>query len=391
MAATLAFSDVQAALRIMYDDSDVDQTLKTHPLLAMMDREEDFHDQTYRLPVKTGNPQGVATTLSAAQTNASATAPTAFDLTKVSLYHCPKIAGELVEAAQSGGAEKFLRDTANIIDAAKAEVMNAMGRNVYRASAGVFSQVSSGTSSPITVDYPQDLYEIEVGMIIAASANADMSSPRSGTGTITAVDKDAGTITYSGTITSLAVDDYLAVSGQTAVASGLLGWAPSSAPASTTFFGVNRTTSPYLAGRRINATAMAPEEVWAKVHAEMLGMAERPDVFFCNPVDLANFEVGISQQKQIINSRKYDFGFEALKVYGTDLVPDPDCPRGYAFGVALDTWKCYSLGAAPKVLDADGNVLLRISNADDYEARIGARFQFGTKAPYALMNIQLPV
>lgn len=389
MAATLAFSDVQAALRVMYDDSDVDQTLKTHPLLAMIDRVEDFHDQTYRLPVKVGNPQGVATTLSAAQSNASATTPKAFDLTKVNLYHTPKIAGELVEAAASGGAERFLKDTANIIDAAKAEVMNAMGRNVYRASAGVFSQVSSGTSSPITVDYPQDLYEIEVGMIIAASPNADMSSARSGTGTVTAVDKDAGTITYSGTITSLAVDDYLAVSGQTAVASGLLGWSPSSAPASTSFFGVDRTTSPYLAGRRINASQMAPEEVWAKINAEIIGMAERPDVFFINPTDLANFETGISGQRQI-TGRKYDFGFDALTMYGRDIVPDPDCPRGYAFGVALDTFKCYSLGAAPKVLDSDGNVLLRISNADDYEARVGARFNFGTKAPYALMTCTLP-
>jgi hypothetical protein len=389
MAATLAFSDVQAALRIMYDDSDVDQTLKTHPLLAMMEREENFHDQYCRLPVKLGNPQGVATTLSAAQTNASATAPTAFDLTKVNLYNTPKIAGELVEAAMSGGAEKFLKSTANIVDAAKAEVMNAMGRNVYRASAGVFSQVSSGTASPITVTYPQDLYEIEVGMIITASANADMSSPRSGTGTVTAVDKDAGTITYSGTITSIAPADYVAVSGQTAVASGLLGWSPSSAPASTSFFGVNRTTSPYLAGRRVNASQMAPEEVWAQTNAVITTMAERPDCFFINPSDLANFETGISGQRQI-TSRKYDFGFDALTVYGKDLVPDPDCPRGYAFGVPLDTWKCYSLGAAPKVLDIDGNVLLRISNADDYEARVGARFNFGTVAPYSLVTITLP-
>jgi hypothetical protein len=389
MAATLAFSDVQAALRIMYDDSDVDQTLKTHPLLAMLDREENFHDQTCRLPVKLGNPQGVATTLAVAQSQALATAPTAFDLTKVNLYHTPKIAGELVEAAASGGAERFLKDTANIIDAAKAEVMNAMGRNAYRALAGVFSQVSAGTSSPVTVTYPQDLYEIEVNQTIVFSPNADMSSPRSTVAVVTAVDKDAGTITYSGTVTALAVGDYIAVSGQTAVASGLLGWSPTSAPASTSFFGVNRTTSPYLAGRRINASQMAPEEVWAKVNAEIIGMAERPDCFFINPTDLANFEVGISGQRQI-QSRKYDFGFDALTMYGRDIIPDPDCPRGYAFGVPLDTFKLYSLGAAPKVLDSDGNVLLRISNADDYEARVGARFQFGTKAPYALMTITLP-
>ena len=68
-------------------------------------------------------------------------------------------------------------------------------------------------------------------------------------GTITAIDRDAGTVTFSGTITSLAATDYIAVSGQTAVASGLAAWAPSSAPSSP-------SSSPVKAP--INAAARDP-------------------------------------------------------------------------------------------------------------------------------------
>lgn len=390
MAATLSYSDVDDALAVMYADNDTDQALRAHPLLGMIDRDETFHDPTMRIPVKVVNPVGVATSLATAQSNAAAGIPYAFNLTRVSLYMAPKIAGELVEAAKIGGAEKFLRQAANIIDGAKDSVTQAMGLSGYRDSSGAFSTVSSGTSSPITLAYAEDTFPLEVGMVIAASPNSDMSSARSGTGTITAIDRDAGTVTYTGTITSLAVGDYIAVSGQTAIASGLGAWAPASAPSSTAFFGLDRTANDRLAGRRVNASTCAAEEVFARVNAVTSTLPIQPDAFFMNPQDLANFETALASQKVVVNSRKYDMGWDALSAYGTKIVPDGDCPRGVCFGVPLDHWKLYSLGPAPKVLQADGNVLLRISNADDYEARIGARYNFGCSAPNAIVRVSLP-
>jgi hypothetical protein len=390
MAATLAYTDVDDALRVMYADNDIDQALRAHPLLAMVERDETFHDPTLRIPVKVVNPLGVATSLSTAQSNAAAGVPYAFNLTRVSLYAAPKIAGELVEAAKNGGAEKFLRQAANIIDGAKDSVTQSMGSSLYRSSSGALSTVASGTASPITLAYAEDTFPLEIGMVIAASANADMSSPRSGTGTITAIDRDAGTVTYSGTITSIAPADYIAVSGQTAVASGLAAWAPAAAPSATSFFGVDRTANDRLAGRRVNCTTCAAEETFAKVNAVVTTLPIQPDVFFINPQDLANFETALAGQRQIVNSRKYDMGFEALSAYGVKIIPDGDCPRGTAFGVPMDHWKLYSLGPAPKVLDGDGNIMMRISNADDYESRIGARYNTASDAPNALINVALP-
>lgn len=392
MAANLAFSDVQDALKVMCDDSSIDQAVKNHPHLAMIDREEDFYEYKRKLPCHVGNPQGVSTSFATAQTNATSQKPYTFELTKVSLYAAPQIGGEAVEAAQSGNIATFLKDTANIVDRVKETMIGHIGMSGFRSAAGVVGRNSSGTASPITLTFPEDTHCLEIGMIITASPNADMSSPRTGTGTITAIARDTGIVTFSGTITSLAATDYIAVSGLTAGASGLPGWAPSSAPGATTFFGIDRTAHERLAGRRVDCTTTGPEECWGKVNAVVQTMAVKPDVFFLNPMDLAGFETAVAGQKVVdgIKGRKYDFGFDYLLAYGRKLVGDPDCPRGYAFGVPLDHWKMYSAGPAPKVLDADGNVLLRLATADDYEARVGARYNFGTVTPFGLISVALP-
>jgi hypothetical protein len=47
----------------------------------------------------------------------------------------------------------------------------------------------------------------------------------------------------------------------------------------------------------------------------------------------------------------------------------------------LDMWKLYSLGKAPKILDADGLKMLRESDADAVQVRVGYYAQVGCRAP----------
>ena len=44
-------------------------------------------------------------------------------------------------------------------------------------------------------------------------------------------------------------------------------------------------------------------------------------------------------------------------------------------------WKLYSLGPAPKMLELDGLPMLRLSDDDAYEGRIGYYANLGTTAP----------
>lgn len=388
MAATLAMTDVNASLRVLYEDTNDDPVMKVHKLYQWMDEETDFAEYYKRLPVKTNNPRGTSNTLTGAQAATVAATAAAFNLTKIELFDTPKIEMALIEGA-AVSPDKFFKKITDIIDGSKQTQMDVIGRGAYRAPAGVFTRASNVAAAVVTAAYPQDLYSIEVGDIVTASANADMSSPRSGTGTVSVVDKIGGTFTYTGTITSVGTTDYFAISGVTSGATGLLGWSPASTAVTDTLFGQGRTGVPYLTGRYLNLTLESADGVWARIHSLMESMPFKPTVFFANNEDIANFEISSSGKRQITGNR-YDFGFESLTAYGMDIVADADCPRGYVFGVH-PSFKRHSLGAVPKICDADGNTLLRLATADACEARIISRYQQGTDMPYALITAAVPV
>lgn len=394
MASTLANSDLNTALRVLYEDNSTDPTMKVHKLFAWMDQETDWVDNEKRLPVKTGNHRGTRTTYALAAAATVAATAGGFTLTKVELFDTPKVAMALVEGAMSSQADRFFKMITDVIDQAKNSQMDVLGRNVYRSQYGVFSRVTSGTSTPITVGdgtgvvYAQDIYSVEVGDVFTASPNADMSSPRSGVGTITAVDKVGGTITYTGTITSLAVGDYLAIDGAVAVAAGLLTWSPNTNSVSDTLFGLVRTGKTYTHGRYLNLINESADGVFERVASQMQFMATKPSIFAANPEDMANFKIA-SASKRTITGNKYDFGMEVTEVCGLSVLEDPDCPRGYMFGVPKG-YKIHSLGAVPKVVDADGLTLLRIA-ADSCEARIVSRFQCAPDDPSSILTVAVPV
>lgn len=394
MAATLAMTDVNASLRVLYEDNSNDAMAKVHKLYQWMDEETNFAEYYWRLPVMTNNPRGTANTLAAAQANTVAATTAAFNLTKVELFDTPKIEMALIEGA-AVSPDSFFKKITNIIDGSKKTQLDVIGRGGYRAPAGVFTRATGVAAAVVTAAYPQDLYSIEIGDIVTASANADMSSPRAGTGTVSVVDKIGGTFTYTGTITSVGTTDYFAVASVVATptavntATGLLGWSPASTAVTDTLFGQARTGIPYVTGRYLNLTLESADGVWARINSLMEMMPFKPTVFFANPEDIANFEISSSGKRQITGNR-YDFGFESLTAYGMDIVADGDCPRGYVFG-AHPSFKRYSLGAVPKICDADGNTLLRLATADACEARIISRYQQGTDMPFALITAAVPV
>jgi len=47
----------------------------------------------------------------------------------------------------------------------------------------------------------------------------------------------------------------------------------------------------------------------------------------------------------------------------------------------MDTWTLNSLGAAPHILDLDGNRMLREANNDAYEVRVGFYGNLSCNAP----------
>lgn len=391
MATSLSFTDIEVALREGYQDTGLDLLAKEHPLLGLINSDTKFTETKKRVPIKYGNPQGASPVFATAQTNAYAAKVDAFEVTHKNIYQVANIEGRLIEQAAMGDGEKFLDEVCGILDSSLVEVTKRIALSAYRGGGAAIGTVGSGTSSPITMANIEEVDALEIGMVIAANDTNNATSMRSGTGTITAINYDTGVVTYTGTITSLAVGDFIFVEGFAgAGADGLEGWCPATAPTSTEFYGVDRSTNTRLGGVRLDASTMTPEEVFARANARGARLPKKPDVWMIHPTDLANMEINLSSQKTVVDSRSYEFGFEGLMAYGSKIVPDSDCQRGVMWGVPLDHFTVGSLGELPKILNADGNNILRAASSDAYEGRVGGRYNFWSDAPGLIMRVALP-
>jgi hypothetical protein len=388
-----AFNDVTKELYPSGLDKEL--VMKRCPLLSMMDQRMDFYHRWLHIPIRYKLPQGASNTAADAYTNESASGYDAFQVTRVNTFGFWKIAGEVVDASAAGNDAVFVDSVKAEMDGMLETMSQKLGANVYRSTSGSVATVGSGTSSPITLANVEDIYYFEVGKVITANDSDDATTPRSGSGTITNINEDTGVITYTGTITSLTVGDYLFVDGDEATAgAGLSAWVPSSAPGATSFFGVDRSVhTSRLGGVRFDASGYTMEEVpiRARARAARGPSGFRPDYWFINPTDMADFEVAKEGQKFITSAQNYSFGIEGMQAYGCKFIEDPNCQVGTMWGIDMSAWKWATMGDAPRLFNADGLDFIRSgSGTDFYEGQMVARHNWYSDAPGRIIRVTLP-
>lgn len=316
-------------------------------------------------------------------------------------YSLASITNEVLEASK-GNANAFMEAATVEIDGAIQSATRSLAIALYGTGSGSIGQVanSSFSTTVLQLSSPDDVTNFEVGMKLVTSATDGGGSVRSGTLTIVGVDRDLGTVTMSGNLSSgisaIAQNDYIFVEGDyDAKVKGLRAWVPDSAPGATSFFGVNRTADvTRLGGIRFDASAMPIEEGLIAASSRVAREGGKPTHCFMNYSDFADLEKALGSKVQYVDLKvNADIGFRGMTINGPrgpiKVIPDQNCPAGRAFMLQLDTWKLYSLGKAPKILDADGMKMLRESNADAVEVRVGYYAQLGSRAPGWNCNIKL--
>lgn len=315
-------------------------------------------------------------------------------MTRVSDYALASITNETLEASK-GNANAFMEAATSEIDGAIMSAARSLAISLYRSKSGSTGQVGSFTVSTITLLDPETVTNYEVDQKIVASATDGGGTVRAGVATLTAVDRDSGVLTYSGTITGLANNDYLFMEGDyDSKISGLLSWLPSTSPTNTPFFSVDRSTDPTrLAGIRFDGSSMPIEEALISAASRVAREGGSPDVVFMSYSKYAELEKALSAKVVIQIDVNPQIGFRAMQINGPKgplkIVADQNCPSDRAFMLQMDAWKLYSLGKAPKILDSDGLKMLRESSADAVEVRVGYYAQLGCVAPGWNANIRL--
>lgn len=389
--AALSITDLTDALKELYPDGmDEQMVFKNHPMLGMLNRRRDFGGRYLHVPIRYGKPQKRSHTFAKVQASNANSKYEAFQVTRVNDYGSGEISGEAADAAKMGDATIFIDAVKGESEGAMSSLGDNLGKEAYRGTSGSRGRVGTGTATPITLLNVEDIYYWEVGMSFTANDTDDTASPRAGTGVVTGIDEDTATIVYTGTITSLAVNDFLFIDGDEGLAAaGLDAWVPATAPSATLFFAVDRTASTRLSGIRFPGSGFAPEEVFVRARARASRSSCRPDYYFMNPKDMANFEVALSGQRET-DTNTYDMGFEYVRAYGIKIVDDPDCPVGVAWGITMEAFGWATMGDAPRVINNDSLELLRSATADAYEMRVVARHNFYSDAPGLIMRIALP-
>jgi hypothetical protein len=391
--AILDTTALSAVLKTQYTQSKVNSLVYPESLLfSMLKKRTDFYGKNKVVAFHYGNPQGRGADFATGLANVSTSKYSAVTVTRAKDYAFGQVDGEAVDAAKN--------DAGALLTALKKEIDNAFytaGRSVsvalFKNGGGARGQISTGStvgSPTITLANVNDVVNFEVGMVLnVASTDGTSGAKRTGTVTLTGVDRDAGTLTASGNwtagIAAAAAGDFIFQNGDfeatKSLLTGLAGWIPATAPTSgDNFFGLDRSADPVrLAGVRYTAGAGGPiEETLIQCAARLAREGATPDAAVMNPMDVANLVVALGSKVIYDRAESVDapeFGFKVPVIVGPKgpikIVSDLNCPQGKGWMLTLKTWSFETLLGAPRILNLDGNDMRASATSDSYVFRIG--------------------
>lgn len=369
-------------------------------------------------PIMTALPGGGSSTFATAVSNAqnNVSAYKNFNVTRKSHYRIAKVDNQAIEATATGDEDAFESAFDEFDNGIEAEG-NYINFRFFRTQAGEVGQlrgdVNTATTSMAFVDI-SSMWGIRAGEALVASQTLGGALRNTGTTMIVAtVNRVNGTFTttVAGTtaITGLAALDFVYLNGDIPVAggnlavSGLADWVPDTAPTSTLFYNVDRTSeADYLGGIRIDGTdGRSIANLLVDAVAAVDNIGGDPDVVWMNPITFGTMSKQLEGKWVITSAVGYDgkkmatVGFEGFRVNlnGKNLTiyTDRCCPTKRIYVLTWSTWCMFSAGPAPNFLQKRAGSIIKVSEGNDgYEARIGEYLNFSCKAPGYNCVILLP-
>lgn len=398
--ASLDVSTVTAVLKEVYPNG-LPKSLvyKNAPLLAVLpkDTEANGYGKQIHVPIRYGDPQGRSANFTKGRTAMTPSKFKAFDVTLVNDYGFCQVDGEVVDRMKTDRGS-FIRAMKPEIDSALRQLRNSLVHALYRNGGGAIGRLNSTTPTGVTtatLATTSDIRFFSPGQILGASAaDGTSGAQRAGTVTVSSVNRNTGVITASANwdtgIAAIAGNDYLFVDGDFgAKLSGLEAWVPASDPGATLFFGVDRTADVMrLGGIRQDYSSRPIEEAIPLLLERMAREDASTDCIAVHTTDWTNLAIALGSKVAYGTMEAYDdpkIGFKTISVTGpmgtVEILADPNCPPNTLWALQLDTWTLYSLGDIPKMLDNDGNVVLRNVTSDGVEAQLVYRAQIACDAP----------
>tara|TARA_R100001530_G_scaffold53480_2_gene39487 strand:- start:154 stop:1368 length:1215 start_codon:yes stop_codon:yes gene_type:complete len=403
MATATTLTSWDAALKQYYRARAVDDLVyKSHPLFELLPKDPKFRGRNMPIPILYGRGQGVSANFANAQSYATASKIDDFLLTRVSKYGVATISGEAV-AASEGDRYSFLSASTTEIDNIIKSVGASVSTSLYRDGSGAIGQCNASVSSTsLVLKTTNDVVNFEVGMELQFCATKTGSSVKSGSVTITAINRNSGTLTVDALSaidggSGVAASDYIYQYGDyDGAISGLDAWIPSSAPGATSFFGVDRSVdTTRLGGQRYDGSSDTIIESLIEGMAIVGREGGTPSHIFLSYSEFVKLEKALGAQiKREVQRKDSISGYASLEMIGPsgscEVIPDKDCPDSVAYILQMDTWTLASIGEVVQLTQLDGNRVLRQASDDGIEVRVHSYANLGCGGPGWNCRVTLP-
>jgi len=395
--ASLDMASFDAALKQLYSEEKIFKMVyEDAPFFAMLPKMEKFVGKNMVIDTIYANPQGRSATFATAQSNQSNVKVVGFTITRDQDYAVASLDNETMEASASD-AGALLEAASTQIDGALDQLKRSLVIALYRSGSGSIGQANASvTGTSLQLKNINDVVNFEVDQILVFSTADGGGSVKSGSVSITAVNRDSGLLTVTAMTaidggTGVAANDYIFIIGDyDQKIKGLQAWLPNSAPSATPFFGVDRSKDvTRLGGIRVDGTNLPIEEALTKAITRLSREGGKPTHCFINHAKWEELVNALGSKVVYANEQvkagEAFIAFQGVMLYGpkgpVKVMPDANCPSDRAFLLQMDTWKLYSLGKVPRIIDSDGLRLLRQATADGVEFRCVYYAQLGCKAP----------
>lgn len=397
-------TDIDAVLKDLYVGQKViDLTFKKNPIYATIKKFEKMVGRKYPLPNMYALTGGRSATFTNAQNNIKPPKYESFDMTRVKNYSLARVDGETVAATKDNDGA-FLSELTKEIDISMRKLARDLEIKIPRSRTGSRAKVASVSTNTVTLTMASDSANLELGDTIQASTTDGGGTVRTGTGVVTAVNRDTGTFTCGGGLpASTAAGDFIYVDGDIAKGlAGFEGWIPAVVPTSgDSWYGVDRSVDTRLAGHRYDASGMLIKD--GLIGAQALASREDAecDVAWINQAGWAALvkELGSKVEYCTLTAQKAGesyakIGFRGVVVHGDygdlKVMPSNVIPQDVAWVMTWDTWTLGSIDEAVKLEDKDGNRYLRVADDDAIEARVRFYGNCMCEAPGANVRMTLP-
>jgi len=383
-----------AALKVYFTDEEVqDLSFRDHGAYGFIRKLTSFTGKTYEQPITIGAVGGRSATAGEAVNAKNPSTHKRFSIPMTRNYCFADIDG-LTLASSKSDRGAFMPALTTEVASCFTQYANDQAMMMYGSGTGLRGVVSAVAGAVITLTEIKDARNFEVGMTLEWATTETGVTLASGS-KVVAVDRGLGTITVD-LISSIIATHFLFQLGDAPNNTGnkklvgFDGWLPETVPA-TAFFGVpDRTVDVDRLGRTLYDGTVASddeEEILVKGAAKLRANGGRPDIAFISENRMANLDRLLEGRGRYEKTTSADgkIGFSSIVVVSGGgeirVIGDPWCPDDVGYMLTSRDWVLPSVGMAPRLLDDDNNRILRATDDDAYEVRVGGYQALSCSAP----------